>query len=119
MSYRNLIDSNLRIAFKLLKDLVDDISIVKRSNSDFDFLNNEITASEETIYLKAIIIESTNSNSKSNSKKSQCLIQKSDVTTLSVGDVFNYKGLDYKITNSIKDDGSILLFDVEREVSNG
>jgi len=119
MSYRNMIDSNLRIAFKLLKDLVEDIYIEKITEASFDFETNEVVNNIERIYLQAIILDSSKNNSKTNSVRKQCLIKKSDVGTISVGDSFNYKNNIFKIVNSIKDDGSILLFDIEQEVANG
>lgn len=121
MSFRKLIDSNLRKAFVLLKDLSKNVTFNSKIVGEFDFeteLPSSETITSKTI--KAIIMNED--SSKQDSKKEDRNIFKSEIMfkKQDLGDITNYDtvtidNLIWSIGKSIKNDGHIVLLEIHRE----
>jgi hypothetical protein len=119
MSYKGLINSNLNLALKLLKDLAEEVDFVKKTSSDFNFGTGLATSTSETITNKIIVVKKKTGSKDRNVKTMEILTNTEAIGSLSLFDSIVYNNETWKITESILDDGYISLFNVVRETSNG
>ena len=67
MSYQNLIDTNLNRAFNLLKDLATDVTLIKKSDVDFDFNLAVVTGDADLgTTIKMVVIDSNKASEEGN-----------------------------------------------------
>ena len=93
MDYSNLIRGNLRKAFTLLKDLVEDVTLSQKSPKKFDFntKSTETTAASVST-VKAIFVSQSNKASKdSNGLQSSFIFKTEDIKTPDIYDTITTK----------------------------
>jgi hypothetical protein len=125
MSYKALIENNLRRAFILVKDLAIDVTFNKKPVSGFDFSTGDpIEGIETATVIKAVVIDNKkastgrkNGNELRNVVKKQIMFKREDLGT----DVTNYDYVtigsdDWNLGQPIKDDGYIALIELYKEV---
>jgi hypothetical protein len=124
MSYKALIDSNLRKAFILIKDLAKDVTFSKKTIGDFDFALGEVSSETSTdTIVKAVIIKATKGDNRSvninefrNASRLEVMFKREDL-----GDVTNYDTVTidsavWKVGSPVKDDGYISILELHKEV---
>jgi hypothetical protein len=125
MGYKTLVDSNITMAFNLLKDLAEDGVLHKSSNVDFDFSTGDKAADsgEESLPIKVVVVEDDKKSSKHNSIKRQVLFK-----TRNLGDVNSYESLTFsdsvdahlngtwRFGPKLNNDGYTILAEIFREI---
>lgn len=115
MGYQNLINKSLKTVFKLCKDLVIDVTVIKNNTNDFDFSNPSLVESQTSIKTQAIIVGKTKHSSSSNTVKQQLILKTIDIVDLNVYEGIQIDKLLWKIGPSINTDGFATIIDVYRE----
>lgn len=117
MSYSNLINANLALAFRLLKDLATTGTIVKKSNSGFDFgtaaVDTEVSAAAVTV--SVILVDNTSTHEKHKSSRYQVLLQNREIASVSMGDSLTIPAGVFTISNVIRSNSYIIFADVAKE----
>lgn len=116
MSYRNLINSQVRKAFTLLKDLAEDIVFTKTTDATFNFGTGEAkTTSPSPIVTKAVIVDTKKSSKDRNTSEKIAIMKTEAIGDISLYDSFTYRGSVWKIGDVISSDGHITTATVFRE----
>ncbi len=115
MSYKTLIDRKLALAFKLLKDLAEEITLVKKSNVSFDFENAE-TITTEDASLKTKLINVTSDKSKTNRTERLIMLKRREIGDLTTYDHLLWENEKWTIGSPINDDGFISLIKIHKEL---
>ena len=125
MGYKNLVDSNITLAFNLLKDMADDVVLNKSSSADFDFSSGEVAADAgaSSVPIKAIVISDDKKSKTENSIKRQILFKTRGLGDVNAYDsiVFN-NNLDIHLNGTwrfgpiLNNDGYTILAEIYREV---
>lgn len=116
MSYKALIDSNLSLAFNLLKDLATEVVLTKKTVPQFNFGNgNAEFGANQTVITKAIEINSNKTSENRNTIQKELMLKSKDV-----GDLTNYTTVTinsntWNLGEIQKNDGFILLVKIFRE----
>jgi hypothetical protein len=119
MSYKNLIDSSLNLAFNQLKDLAEDFIYIKKTSSTFDFNTSLVTDTSVTYSAKTVIVGKEKSRKDFGVVSMQLLAKTKEIGNISNFDSVIYNNETWTISDNIKDNGFISLFSVIRESSNG
>jgi hypothetical protein len=116
MSYRNLIDAQVRKAFTLLKDLAEDVVLTKTTSSDFNFGTGEASiTSPAPVVTKAVIVDSKKKSKDRNTTEKLVLMKTQYTGDISLYDSFSYKNEVWKFGDIISNDGHITVATVFRE----
>lgn len=116
MSYTNLIDSNLRKAFNILKDLAIDATFVRTNSNSFNFATGQATAvTTPNIKTKVVIFDGEEPATKSNLLVKQLLVKAKDVGNIKVFDKVDFESVTWNIGPVIKGTGFIYVIEVFRE----
>lgn len=116
MAYRAIIDSKLRMAFRMLKDLAVEATHTP-STVDFDFALGGVTSSTSTpITFKVVVIEAQQKSPVTNNQTSTILFKKADFASPKVGDKLFFLGATWIIQPELKDTGHIFMVNVSKEV---
>lgn len=93
MSYTSLIQGNIRKAFKLLKDLAEDVTLSQKSSKKFDFNTKSTeTTNANVSTVKAIFVNQSNKVSKDSSGlQSSFIFKTEDIKTPDVYDTITTK----------------------------
>ena len=117
MSYRNLIDAQVRKAFTLLKDLAEDVVLTKATDASFNFGTGEAAiTSPNPIVTKAVIVDTKKTSKDRNTKEKLVLMKTQYTGSITLYDSFTYKNEIWKFGDVISDDGHITIAHVFREV---
>ena len=124
MSYKSLINSNLTLAFKLLKDLAVNTTLRQTAKNDFDFGTAEMdTGKVNSTVVKAVVIMDDKKSKKHNSVKRQLLFRAKGLTdidsydSVDIPDDVNPKlSVNWKFGPKLNSDGYIVLAEIYREV---
>lgn len=120
MGYNTLIDKNLNLAFKLLKDQVVVGSLKKKSGTTFNFGTAEtVHASEQDKPVNVIVLESEKKGKEHAVTTRHVLLKKIDIVDVSTYDILTLPDGDWLLGKVIKNTGRILMFEVNREGANG
>ena len=116
MSYKALVNSNVTLAFNLIKDLAEDVILVKSSDNDFDF--ETATASEKTVNIstKAVVIKDAKKSKAHNAIKRQVMFKTRNLGDLTAYDRVMIEGKEWRFGPMINNDGYTVLAEVYREV---
>ena len=115
MSYKKLIENNVRKAFKSVKDLKIKARVIIEGENRFDFNTAEATSLEtENIYIDCIIRHTSKESLEKNSKKISILVTKKDVPDLQLLNKLEINKEIYVVSN-IKDNGYTATCDCEME----
>lgn len=115
MSYKALIDSNLNLAFKMLRDMADDCVFTIKADRAFDFGTGETTGVDSTIITKGVLIEEEKSTKKSNTETKLLLFKTRDLPDLKSLDTVTIGGVVWDIGPDIQGNGSTVLAKILRE----
>ena len=120
MSYKNLIDSNLRRAFILVRDLAEDVTFNLKEVIDFDFsTGNVVENPQTTVIVKAVVItskkESRDVKGSRNTDSVELMFSTRDVGDLTMYDTVIIAGNEWNLGKRIKSDGYITLVELYRE----
>ncbi len=118
MSYRALINTQVRRAFRLAKDLAVDGLLTKQSAAAFDFDTATVsTTSSDPIPTKVLDLEEVKTPRDSGIVSKIIICQLEEVGTFSSYSGISFGGFDWKFGDPIKSDGSIVITKVFRGVS--
>jgi hypothetical protein len=118
MSYRNLINSQLKNAFRMLKDLAIDTTVTRKSDSGFDFSSNSVLKPKDSnVSVKVVIVDEDEGNGKDQRKvaKTTMMIQVQEVGDINVGDTIPLNGQTYRVGPIINNDQYLLLVEAFKE----
>jgi len=116
MSYTNLVDSNLRRAFNLVKDLASIATFNVTQSQDFNFNTGKPAAVVgKSIETKVVVTDGLKSNKDSNSIVKQLLVKAKEVGDIKAFGSVTFEGKEWKISSVIKGTGFIYVIDVSRE----
>ena len=80
MSHDNLIRSNVRKAFRLLKDIAEEVTLVQGTSHSYDFATDAATIATKSATVKAIFIRAKTTASKdTETKLATFIVQTEDV----------------------------------------
>ena len=116
MSYKKLVGSNLRRAFKQLKDLAVDVVFIGRTEAGFDFStksSKDIVA--ESIKIKAVVLKVENRIDGTSSTIQQLLLKTEDVVDIKTYDVVKIDGLTWKVGAEIFSDTYTTLVEITKQ----
>ena len=123
MSYKALVDSNVTLAFNLLKDLAVDAVLKKSSNQEFNFGTAEMVDDKTSYNIKAVVIEDDKKSDKHNSIKRQLLFKTRGLGDINAYDIISIPNdvnpsvlNDWKFGPMINNDGYTILAEIYREV---
>lgn len=114
MSYKNLIDKSLRIAFLNLKDLAIDITI-ESFVTTFDFNSGETANKGTKISVKAVNISNKKGKQNDSSKdltdikEVEFMLKRPSSFDIKIGDVIIENSSKYTVARIVKDDGYISI----------
>lgn len=104
MSYKTLVNSNIRKAFDLLKDLADDATLIKKA-SEFSFSTGSVVETPSpSISTKVLILEEISKQQHSNFKEKTALLKTQDIGSISIYDTITIKGETFKLGPLITSD---------------
>lgn len=115
MSYVNLIQTNVNLAFRLLKDLAETVVISKKSNQSFDFSTGVASSKSSSIEAQAIIVDVAKDSEERNTVTKQLIINAKESGDLSLYDTFTFGGYEWKLGSPISSDKFITTITVFRE----
>ncbi len=116
MAYKAIVNSNIKVAFNLLKDLAVTAVLNKKKPATFDFATATITANtEDIVTTKIVIVSSDKSMEKSNSIVSEILLKTKETGDLSFYDTITIDNDVWKLGQKINSDGYITLLKIFRE----
>ena len=116
MSYKTLINSNVRKAFNLVKDLAEDVILSKKTASEFNFSTGEAKLTIENIPTKAIITSSDKSAKETNIIMKVMLLKTQDIGDISAYDVVTIGAIPWKIGPLIESDNYVTVTQIYKEV---
>lgn len=116
MSYVNLINSNINLAFNLVKDLAVDAFIVKASRADFNFSTGSSNQAYTNTPAKVIIIEEKKKSKEVNTTVKTAMIKTREAGDISTLDKLSITGVTWNFTNIVRSDGYITLAEIAKEV---
>ena len=118
MAYKSLIDRNLNLAFRLLKDLAVNVKFVRKQGVGFNFGTGEALSSpiDSEVIAKVVFTDAVKASEEHNTKTRSLMVKSKDIGDLKNIDYIEYEGKRWKINPEIKDTGFILMLKVSREV---
>lgn len=113
MSYANLVRSNVRLAFKLIKDLGQDVVFILNVKDSFDFETGLQKVTQERTVVKVFISDTKNKERKTKEKHIYTITEYLPNLRLSEAVLINNQ--EWKIGNVVEHNGYLTQFDVYRE----
>lgn len=114
MSYAALVRSNVKLAFKLIKDLAKPATFVKKA-STFNFETaNTVSTQTQKVFLTVMVDGSKKSEDRNTFKKT-LLVEYSAETDLSLYDHVIIDSVVWKIEGTPKTDGYLFYINVVKE----
>lgn len=115
MSYVNLVNSKLTMAFNLVKDLAKDAVLVKRDNAVFDFASNAVVSGSSLVTVKCILIKAKTSSRSINTTVQEVMFKTSELNTITDLDKLIIDDVTWKFSNILQSDGYITVAQVSKE----
>ncbi len=116
MSYKNLVNRNIALAFKLVKDLADAGTLVKTAASSFNFNTQSAVITPATPIPVSVIITDTNKSGENrNVTVYQLLFRVAEITSINQGDKITISSLVYTIQRVIRSDRFLFYVEAIRE----
>jgi hypothetical protein len=120
MGYTQLIDSNLALAFRLVKDLATDVQLVEKDVGEFNFSDSTIPATASTTKnIKAVVIDTKKKSDIKNVLKKEILIQSRNISDLTIYDSVIISGVTWKFGPILANNNFTILAEIYREIGNG
>jgi hypothetical protein len=116
MSYKNLINRNLNLAFKLLKDLAETGTLVKKETTNFNFNTGTATSTDiPSLAVKAIPSDFTKTVDGRRVSTTNLLFRVSEITDINRGDKISIPQGTYTINNVIRSDRFLFYVEAAKE----
>jgi len=116
MSYKALINRNIKTAFRLIKDLAEDVTLTKKLTSDYNFNTQVSSETTQTINTRAVITDSDKVSEDHNVVKKVMMFMTQDINNITAYDSVSVNSLVYKIGPLIRSDNYITVVEVYKEV---
>lgn len=116
MSYSNLINTNLNLAFRLLKDLAKDATLLRHQDVEFNFATGSHPSLLTQIPIKFIDVESEKRSQEHNTVIRTVMIRNKEINgDINALDKLVVDGVTWRLSNIMKSDGYITLAAIARE----
>jgi len=119
MSYVNLVNKSLTVAFNSVKDLATDITFTKKAVTGYDFSTKLNTANAPTaLNIKGVVLDSKKGklNSDRNSQLKEIMLKRQDIGDITFYDSVSIAGQDWRLGSTIADNGYIVMVEAYREI---
>jgi len=117
MGYKALVNSQVRSAFNLIKDLAEDVTFVKKLDSSFNFNTLEAKVSSSvSVITKAVVTESKKVSEEHNAMNKLVMLKTQDIGDITAYDTLVLNGQNWKIGTSILSDGFVTIAEIHKEV---
>jgi hypothetical protein len=117
MSYSNLINTNLNLAFRMLKDLAVDATLLRHQDVDFNFATGTHPALLTQIPIKIIEVESEKKSQEHNTVIKTVMIRNKELNgDINALDKISIGGVVWRCSNIMKSDGYITMAAIAKEV---
>jgi hypothetical protein len=123
MSYVNLINKNVDLAFQAIKDLAIEVTLTKKNVTGFDFGSGSNTEDADTVLVTtAVVVSAVKGNpdnreaTNRNKQQKNVMLKKQDVGDVTFYDTLLIAGQLWQLGQIITDDGFIVTVEVFREV---
>lgn len=116
MGYRSLIEGNVAKAFVLLKDLAEEVTLIKKTANSFDFSTQTATPTESNIVTKAVITDIKKSAENHNQAVKLLMLKTKEVGDISAFDKMTHKSQTWRIGPSIVTDSFVTVVEIHKEV---
>jgi hypothetical protein len=116
MSYSNLINSNLNLAFRMLKDLAQDAILIKHQDVEFNFALGSHPALLTNIPIKLIVVGTEKKSQEHNTVITNVMIRTKEIGDINGLDKISIGGVVWRCSNILKSDGYITLAAIAKEV---
>jgi hypothetical protein len=122
MGYKALVDSNITLAFNLLKDMAKDVILNKSSANSYDFGTATVSDKKTELPIKAVVLEDDKKSKMHNSIKRQLLFKTRGLGDLNAYDTVlieddndSSQTLTWRFGPMINNDGYTILAEIYRE----
>lgn len=117
MSYRALLDNQVRQAFTLLKDLAKSVVLTKKNAAVFDFGTGEGTATTaSTVTAKIVVTGEIKSKRGANVVEKVVMLKSAEIGDITFYDTVEFEGVTWKFGEPIRNEGPVLITSIYREV---
>ena len=115
MGYTSLINSNLKLAYDLVKDLAVVGTFSKVSSSSFNFASSVATTTTATaITAKLIVIANETRSGDATVIRKEIMVKTVDIGNVKLYDTVTIAGEVWKVGSVIQDSGYITIFEVSK-----
>jgi hypothetical protein len=116
MSYKNLVDNSLKLAFNSVKDLAKEATLTKKTNPTFNFGTGESEfQSTQNVSTKIVVSQYLKNSKDRNSIKCEILLKANEVGDLNNYSTISFDSNTWNFADIQKNDGFILIANVYRE----
>lgn len=116
MSYRKLINSNLKKAFRLLGDLIEEVTFTGKSEEGFDFATKTVKGVDKTpVTLKAVVVKDDRTNRSSPVNVQGLMFHTADMPDVKTFDRVEIAGTFWQIGDSLASDKYITFIEIYRK----
>lgn len=117
MGYRTLIDKSLTLAFNLLKDLAVNITLIRKTNTTFDFSTADVTkGTVANTIIKAVILDGTKTSPEHNANRKQIIFKSKGIDDITMYDSILLENETWKFGPIISNSGYIISAEIFKEV---
>ena len=114
MSYAQLVNDKVALAFRLIKDLAVDVTLNRKSNS-FDFASGNSSSTNVDVPTKAVITTSSKKNER-NTTLTEMMFKTQDVGDIKSIDTVTISGAIWKVKRTISNDQYVTVLEIAKEV---
>jgi len=116
MSYTNLINKNLNLAFNLIGDLSTDFIFTKTENNSFNFSNSVVSSNTVSVATKGLVVKSEKNSQNTNVINKEIIVKSAELGDIKAFDSVSIQNTTWKLGNIIQDSGYIIRINIFREV---
>lgn len=116
MGYKALINSQLRRAFVLLKDLATDATMTKKANQEFDFASGEVSTDTAVQTVVKLVETTTAKLSKDGATlRKKVMLKSEDALDPTLYDSITINGVVWQIGPVLQTNGFIVMLELFKE----
>ena len=115
MSYAQLVENSVRLAFNQLKDLAVDAVLARRVSGTFDFTTMSSAEITAPVVIKVILTDSQKVAKLRNTRRQIFMCKTSDVGDLNQFETLTINGVVWKIASVDKNDGYVSVATIVKE----
>ena len=115
MAYKTLVRKQVRNAFKQLKDLSDDVTLIEVTTTTFNFTTKEPNSSVPiSKIVKAVVLEQGNSATVGSNLSMKIMLSSEDIGIPDIYDKAIIMGVEWNIVPPYEDDGYLTTLNLAR-----